>query len=490
MAALHRDDAQRLRHAVVDDPDDARRGLGHIQAQRLCDMLADRGLRRRRVDGKPPAQQVRAAEIAQHHIGVRHRGPRPALPVAGRPRLRARALRPDPERPAGVEPGDAAAARAHFREVDHRHPDGVAGAVEPAPDIALAADLVFGCGLDAPVLDQARFRRRAAHVEGDEVRAAELAAHALRGDDPGGGPRLDGARRHLERLGHIEHAAVRAHDVERGQAEFGERGLQPVQVGGQHRPDIGADGRGAGALELADFRQHLAGEEHRQARKRRPEPFADAALVRVVQEGEHEADRNRVHVQAPDALDDRVQPGLVERGHDLALGVDPLGHLEAPAARHQHRRGVLEQVVKVRAGRAPKLQHVAEARGRDQRDVGALALQQRVGDDRGGVGDERDRGGVDAVVAHGRAYAVDHRGAEVARRGRDLGDAGAPALLVQHGDIGEGPADIHPDPPPHSAAPPGSRPCLRSIAYTRMPGCEPRRCLLPRCEAARERPLK
>ena len=187
------------------------------------------------------------------------------MPVAGGSRLRARALRADPERTAGVEPGDAPAACAHFREVDDRHPDGMAGAVEPAPDIALAADLVFGGRLDPAVLDQARLGGGAAHVEGDEVRPAELLAHALRSDHPRGRPRFHRARRHLERLGHIEDAAVRAHDIERRQAELGEPGFEAVQIGGEHRPDIGADRRGAGALELADFGQDLAGEEHRNA---------------------------------------------------------------------------------------------------------------------------------------------------------------------------------------------------------------------------------
>ena len=196
--------------------------------------------------------------------------------------------------------------------------------------------------------------------------------------------------------------------------------------------------------------------------------------MRVVQEGEHEADRDRLHLEGPDALDHRIQPGLVERNDDLALGVDPLPDLEAAAARHQHRRGVLEQVVEVRAGRAAQLQHVAEALGGDERDIGALRFQERVGDDRGGVGDEGDRSGVDGVFPHRRTHAVDHRGAEIARRGEHLGDARAPALLVQHGDIGERPADIDPDPPAHRAHPlPAPAPCGRAYPNTagRTCGC-------------------
>ena len=145
-------------------------------------------------------------------------------------------------------------------------------------------------------------------------------------DDPGRGPRLDGGGGHPERPGHVEDPAARPHDVEPGKPEPGEGRFQPLEVGGEDRPDVGADGGRARALELADLREDLARQEHREAGERRPQPFADPLLVRVVEEREHEADGDRVHTpEPPDRADERIDLRVVEGGDDLALGVDPLG---------------------------------------------------------------------------------------------------------------------------------------------------------------------
>ena len=199
-----------------DDADDARRRFHDPQPQGVRHVAADRGLGRRRVDGEPTSEQVGAAQASEHHVRVGDRRAVAAEPVARGARLRPRACRADPERSARIDPGDAAAARAHLREIDDRQADGVAGAVQPAPDVALAAHLVLGGGLDAAVLDEARLGGGAAHVEGDEVRAADLVSQPLRRDDPGRGSRLDRGGGHPERLGHVQDSAVRAHDVERG----------------------------------------------------------------------------------------------------------------------------------------------------------------------------------------------------------------------------------------------------------------------------------
>ena len=109
----------------------------------------------------------------------------------------------------------------------------------------------------------------------------------------------------------------------------------------------------------------------------------------VVEEREHQAHRDGLHVVKPaNGFDERVELRLVEAGDDLALGVDPLGDLEPPAAGNEHRGGILEEVVEIRTGGAPDLQHVAESAGGQECDVGALRFEQGVGDDGGGVGEE------------------------------------------------------------------------------------------------------
>ena len=55
-------------------------------------------------------------------------------------------------------------------------------------------------------------------------------------------------------------AAVGAHDVERRQALGAGRLLEAGEVGGEDRADVGAHRRRAGALELLDLGQDLAGE--------------------------------------------------------------------------------------------------------------------------------------------------------------------------------------------------------------------------------------
>ena len=97
----------------------------------------------------------------------------------------------------------------------------------------------------------------------------------------------------------------------------------------------------------------------------------------VVQEGEHQRHGDGGRARGADRLDQRRHLVLRQRRHLLALGVDAAGDLEAPAARDEHGRPVLEQVVEVAAGAAAELQHVAEAARRDEGGVGALSLPAR-----------------------------------------------------------------------------------------------------------------
>jgi hypothetical protein len=76
-------------------------------------------------------------------------------------------------------------------------------------------------------------------------------------------------------------------------------------------------------------------------------------------------------------------------------------------------------------------------------------LDQRVGDDRRRVRQQRHRGRVDPMAPEPLAEPVDDRLGKIARRRRHLGDADVPGLLVDEGHIGKRPADIDSDPPRH-----------------------------------------
>ena len=172
--------------------------------------------------------------------------------------------------------------------------------------------------------------------------------------------------------------------------------------------------------------------------------------MRIVQEREQERHGDRLQSRLADRLDQRRQFVLGERRHHLALRIDPFGDLEPPAPRHQHRRRVLQQIVKIGARRTAQFQDVAHAARRDEAGARALVLQQRVGDHRGGMRQQRHIGRIDAVGIQTLADAVDHRLAEILRRGRQLGDGDAAGVLLHQGDVGEGAADIDADPPRHA----------------------------------------
>ena len=237
--------------------------------------------------------------------------------------------------------------------------------------------------------------------------------------------------------------------MRRRQPHGGHGGLEPLEVGGQDGRDVGADGGRARALELADLGEHLAREEDGQAGQRGPQAGADLALVAVVEEGVEQADGDRLRVVALDEVDGVVHVLEVERLHDGALRVDPLGHLEAEVARHEDGGSVLEEIVEARPGGAAQLEDVAQAPRRDERRAGAPALEEGVGHHGGGVGEPGDLGRRHPALPRGGAQRLDHAAAEVAGRRRDLDHADPAPRLVHEHDVGEGAADVDADPPAH-----------------------------------------
>jgi hypothetical protein len=100
-------------------------------------------------------------------------------------------------------------------------------------------------------------------------------------------------------------------------------------------------------------------------------------------------------------------------------------------------RGVIE----TRHADAPHFQHVAKSFGRHQRGARALAFEDRVGGDGGGV---EDLGKIGRLQAQPRGH-VGNAGQDgagvVARRGRHFG-GGQRAIGRKAGDVGKGAADV------------------------------------------------
>ena len=380
VAALHRDDLQRFRHGIVDDIDDGGGGSPHVDAERDRQPLLDCGLRGLEIQRHGTGKQRLLAEIAQHQVAVGHSRLGAATAIADGAGLGARTLRPHAQGTGAVDPGDRAAAGGNLGEVDHRHADRMPG----------AANLVFRRGFVFSIANQAGLRGGAAHVERQEVQLAGLARNQRGADDPGRRTGLHRHRRHGDTFGGFEHATVRAHQVEPRQTHLSCRVLELRQVGTEDGPDIGADGGRAGALELADLRQHFGREIDGNVRKCRPQPAAEALLVRRIEEAEQQRDRNRFHVLGLEIGDQSVDLRLRERRRDLPVGADAFRDLESPAARRQGCRRVLEKVIEIAARGPPQFQDIAKATRRDKADASALFLEQRIGDDGRGMAEQAD----------------------------------------------------------------------------------------------------
>ena len=161
-----------LQHADVHD------GLGgrdHIHAQRAGNDALDACAGALRIELHRAAQEIVGVETAQHHIGVGDGGLRAPAAIADGAGRCARAGGANLQGADLVDPGDGAAAGAHFHHIDHREHHGMAAGV--------AAHIIAGREGGVAILDEARLGGGAAHVEGDHVRDAERLPEARGGDD-------------------------------------------------------------------------------------------------------------------------------------------------------------------------------------------------------------------------------------------------------------------------------------------------------------------
>src|SRR4029453_18019568 len=99
--------------------------------------------------------------------------------------------------------------------------------------------------------------------------------------------------------------------------------------------------------------------------------IAGPTLVTVVDVGVDEVDDEGLDALRVERLGGAAYLALVERDDHLALGVDPLGHLQAQLARDEGLERALKAVR--RGSRAPaELEHIAEAARGDEARARAL----------------------------------------------------------------------------------------------------------------------
>ena len=430
VAALERHEPDGARHLVIGDAHD---GAGHL-VRRQPEVRADLGVEdlADAIEGRRPAdaEQPRRIEPPQQEIGVGDRGLRPAAPVADRPGIGARALRPHLQDSRRAHPRDRAAARADRVDVDHGHAHGQA-----------VAHLLVCAQRGPATADDADVEARPAHVAGDDVLVPGRQRRVGGGLHAGGGSRHERAhgvaRRDVDRHG----AAIALHDEELVPVPLRrEIGRELAQVAVDDRLHERIDRRGGPPLELAVLGQELGAHRDVGVGPFGRGDLARPPLVRIVQVGMDEVDHERLGALRPEPARRLAHLVLGEGHDDLALGVHALVDLEAQIARDQRLEAALEPVR--RGARAPsQLEHVAEAPRRDEPRPRALALEQRIG--RGGrpVHDHLQLG---RPRRRARQRRLHTRGL-VGDRGRHLRHAHLPGGLIDEHEIGEGPAHIHPD---------------------------------------------
>ena len=204
---------------------------------------------------------------------------------------------------------------------------------------------------------------------------------------PRGGPGEDDPKRLLERLRPRQERRRAVGEVERaGEARRAQLGVELVRVAGEDQLHEDVDDGRRRARVLLRERRGLRGDRDRRRRAPRTscDELAQAALVRVVDVGVDQADRDALDVAAREHLELGARLVLVEREVDAAVGEQPLHDAAAQVARHQRPRRVAERAPPRRVGlgcrRAPDaaaVEHVAVTLGGQEGD-----LRQGPGDDR------------------------------------------------------------------------------------------------------------
>ena len=345
-----------ISHMGVDGLDDrvSRAFDGHLK------LLGEQRHGLARLAGVQPdvaAEEVVGRDVAKNDVGISDRGLHVALAVARRTGIGAGALGPDAEQAERVDRRDAAAARADAARVDHLDRD------------AMLADPALGCRRHLAAPDRAHLEARPAHVDRDQLVAdSGLGEVERRGGSRRRtrGEQIDGAGANL--LGGLNQSIGQHHHQAAAEALRGEPLDETVEVVGDERRDVCADGGRAEALELAPDGQDLVRRAHAPPAKYLLADLRCPLFVRRVDERVEEAHRDRHDTVGLQLLGGAPHGVLVERRQHLAGIAHSLGHADPPPPRHErlvrrhedveHRHLEITQP-------APHLDHIPEILRRD-----------------------------------------------------------------------------------------------------------------------------
>ena len=389
-----------------------------------------------RIERDAAADQGRG-DAPEHQIGVGDGRLAAAVRIAHRSGLGAGAARPDLEVAFAADPGDRAAAGADGLDVDHRD------AHRERADRAAIGDV------RPAAFDQAEVGRGAAGVERHHVGEAGDLGHHGAAERAGRRARQRGGDRLPHDLLGAGDAAARLHHQERLVLEAGaELVVHAAQIAFHVRLDEGVDQSGDRALVFAIFGQHRAGERQRAVGIVLRENLRDAPLVRGIGIGVDQADADRAHaLPRKNCAAARTLASSSGRS-SCAAEIEPAAHLAHEMQRHDALRlhPEIGIAVALRHRLAGDLQDMPEACGDDQPEPADLALQQRVGGDRGAVGEAGDVVGRAAGRLEDRLDAAHQPDRRIGGRARHLGDPHGARAAIDRNDIGEGAAGVDADP--------------------------------------------
>ena len=232
---------------------------------------------------------------------------------------------------------------------------------------------------------------------------------------------------------------------QRGEAALAQALLQPVQIGLHHRHQHRVQHGGGTPLILADLRADVAGERDRQIRPRLRDHRAHRPLMCGIGKAVDQRDSDTLRPDGGDAREAIRHTRGIQRRLHRTIRAHPLHHAEARIAWHQHRVRIGREAVDVPAHMAVDLQHILEARGRDQCGARKLALQHRIGRNGRAMQQQPNLGEreAEALTGFGDAAQQPHRGI-IRRRGR-LPRMHRARAAVENLKVGESAADIDSD---------------------------------------------
>ena len=337
----------------------AMRSTPAARASAVTPRASASGAKARRARPRSPAMRppsrLDASDPAGQDVRVGRRRPVAAAPVDGRPRNRARALRPHPEFPAGVDRGDAAAPAADLDDLDDRRPDRIAR-LRSRP-----LDEVVGRHPGLELRNERALGGRSAHVDGGEIGLPERVPELDRAQDPARGSRLHHRHRVAGGGGDRRGASVRLQDEGRDRKTLlAQPGRERIEIAARDRLHERRQHRRARPLVLAP----LAADVGRQRNGHlRPEPAqlrSDGALVRVVGIGVEQTHRDCLDAFFPEVVHDRGESFELRRLDHAPLGIGALGDLAPETPRHEGTRFPEREVEEIRPVSPGDLQDIAE----------------------------------------------------------------------------------------------------------------------------------